>query len=443
MSGSFAAMDRDAVEAQSAERVGCRKGMPPAFWGMTVAEVVALRPRLSALPTPVFTLSRSVLDHNLSVMAHWCAARGLDLAPHGKTTMAPQLWAEQIGAGAWGITVANQAQLAVAREFGVSRTMVANAVVSPLGLRWIADQLTEDPASEILVWADSVRTVEVMHAALADHTRRVGERRPIAVLVERGATGGRTGTRDLETALDVARVIVDSPHLSLAGVAGYEGALAHTSDEDRQEVVRSYLRDVGEVHRQLTDLGLYPEGSTPVVTAGGSSFFDLVAEVLGPLVGSGARVVLRSGAYVAHDDGLYRQVSPLGSTPRTDGPTLRSAMHAWVRVISQPEAGLALIDAGKRDLPFDAGLPEVQLRRPRISGERPTALDGVTVTAVNDQHGFLAFDPTGDPPLEIGDELRLGLSHPCTAFDKWTLIPVLDDSDTEDPTVVDLIRTWF
>ena len=133
-------------------------------------------------------------------MADWCAARGLDLAPHGKTTMAPQLWAEQFDAGAWGITVADQAQLAVARAFGVSRTMVANAVVSPLGLRWIADQLTEDPDSEIIVWADSVRTVELMHAALAEHTRRVGARRPIAVLVEWGATGGRTGARDLETA---------------------------------------------------------------------------------------------------------------------------------------------------------------------------------------------------------------------------------------------------
>ena len=312
-----------------------------------------------------------------------------------------------------------------------------------MALRWIADQLTEDPASEILVWADSVRTVEVMHTALAVHSQQVGPRRPVAVLVERGATGGRTGARDLETTLDVARAIVDSPHLTLAGVAGYEGALAHHSDEDSLQVVRSYLRDLVSVHRRLTDLGLYPDGATPVVTAGGSSYFDLVAEVLGPLVGSGARVVLRSGAYIAHDDGFYRHLSPLGSAPRTDGPSLRSAMHAWVRVVSQPEPGLALFDAGKRDLPFDEGLPEVQLLRPRIPGEKPTALDGLTVTAVNDQHGFLAFDPTGDPPLEIGDELRLGLSHPCTAFDKWTLIPVLDDSDTEDPTIVDLIRTWF
>ena len=183
--------------------------------------------------------------------------------------------------------------------------------------------------------------------------------------------------------------------------------------------------------------------TTPVVSAGGSAFFDVVDQVLGPLVDTGTRVVLRSGAYLTHDDGFYREVSPLGSTPRTTGPTLRAAIHGWVRVTSQPEPGLALFDAGKRDVPYDEGLPEVQLRRPRTEGERPVPLDGITVTAVNDQHGFLSFDPTGTPPVQVGDELRLGLSHPCTAFDKWMLVPVIDDPDADDPVVVDLIRTWF
>ena len=123
--------------------------------------------------------------------------------------------------------------------------------------------------------------------------------------------------------------------------------------------------------------------------------------------------MLRSGAYVAHDDGFYRHLSPLGSTPRTDGPGLRSAMHAWVRVTSQPEPGLALIDAGKRDLPFDEGLPRCSCAAPRIPGEQPTALDSVTVTAVNDQHGFLRFDPTGDPPLEIGTSCASGCPTPA------------------------------
>jgi Asp/Glu/hydantoin racemase len=39
--------------------------------------------------------------------------------------------------------------------------------------------------------------------------------------------------------------------------------------------------------------------------------------------------------------------------------------------------------------------------------------------------------------------VRLGLSHPCTALDKWQLIPVIDDVDAADPVVTGLIRTFF
>ena len=444
MSREQPTIDRKAVAALSEDRVGWRhKAIPPALWGLTVDEVRQRRPRLSELPTPLMTLSRVAIDHNVSVIADWCDARGLRLAPHGKTTMAPQLWAEQIDAGAWGITLANPSQLAVARAFGVSRVMIANTVISPLALRWIADELADHPGDEVFVWADSVRTVDLMHQALAAHVEHAGPRPPVDVLVERGGTGGRTGTRDLETSLAVARAIAHSPHLRLAGVSGYEGALAHHSDEGSRQVVRSYLEDLAEVHGRLVADGLYAEGLTPVVTAGGSAYFELVDEVLRPLVSDGVEVVLRSGAYIAHDDGFYRYISPLGSAPRTDGPVLRSAMHGWARVSSQPEPGLALADAGKRDFPFDEGLPEVQLRRPRDSDDHVTALQGITVTALNDQHAFLSFDGDGQPPVQIGDELRLGLSHPCTAFDKWTLVPVVDDADLDDPTVVDLVRTWF
>lgn len=37
--------------------------------------------------------------------------------------------------------------------------------------------------------------------------------------------------------------------------------------------------------------------------------------------------------------------------------------------------------------------------------------------------------------------LGFGLSHPCTAFDKWRVLPVVDS--IESGVVVDLIRTWF
>lgn len=437
-------MDRTALQALSDEQVDWRhKGLPPALWGLTVSEVRARRTRLSELPTPLLTLSRPALDHNIDALASWCAARGFDLAPHGKTTMAPALWAQQLDAGAWAITVASLSQLAVARRFGVRRVMVANSVISPLSLRWMVDELVADPQGEIYVWADDPRTVELMDAALGAHVASVGERPQLRVLVERGGAGGRTGARDLSTSLEVAAAVADSPYLTLAGVAGYEGALAHTADRAARDVVASYLRDLAEVHQRLAGAGRYPDGIIPVVTAGGSAYFDVVDEVLRPLAGAGARVVLRSGAYVVHDDGFYRDISPLGEHPRTEGPTLHSAMHGWVRVSSQPEQGMAIFDAGKRDLPFDEGLPEVQRLRPRGTGDHASELDGVSVTALNDQHGFLRFDADGQPPVLIGDELRLGLSHPCTALDKWVLVPVIDDADADDPVVVDLVRTWF
>ncbi|CAM3412005.1 amino acid deaminase [Isoptericola cucumis] len=445
-------VDRDEVARLADERTGWQhQAVPPALWGATVAEVRERRPRLSELPTPLLTLTRPALDHNVRVLADWCAARGLDLAPHGKTTMAPQLWTEQIDAGAWAITLANQAQLAVARAFGVTRVMVANSMISPLALRWVADELAAHDDLQVLVWADSVRTVDLMHAALAAHLGDAATAARIDVLVERGGAGGRTGARDLDTALAVAERVTTSPHLRLAGVAGYEGALAHDSDDHSRDVVRGYLRDLVEVHERIAAAGWY-ETAVPVVSAGGSAYFDLVDEVLSPLVATGARVVLRSGAYVVHDDGFYRHISPLGSEPRTDGPGFRAAMHGWVRVASHPEPGLALFDAGKRDLPFDEGLPEVQLRRPRADGDAPEPLTGLTVTALNDQHGFLTWpvdgagggdDGVASEPVRIGDELRLGLSHPCTAMDKWVLVPVIDDADAADPVVVDLVRTWF
>ncbi|MDH2428042.1 amino acid deaminase [Sphaerisporangium sp. TRM90804] len=393
----------------------------------TVGEYLATRPRLSGLGTPLLTLDGSALDHNIATMAAWVERAGASLAPHGKTTMAPALWRRQLAAGAWGITLANLPQLRVARSFGVGRLMLAGSLLDPAGLAWVSAELDADPGFSFTSWVDSARSVQIMDAAL----REAGAGRPVDVYVELGGPGGRTGVREDDEAVALAEAVRAAPTLRLAGVAGYEGALAHDTSPAGLGAVDGFLRRLAALHERVTY-----EVDEPVVTAGGSSYFDQVVEVLGPL---DARLVLRSGAYVIHDDGFYREFSPFS---RGAGPApLRSAMHGWARVISRPEPGLALLDAGKRDLPFDEGLPEPHAVRGRgRSGSEP-ALRGARVTAVKDQHTFLTLDPASD--LACGDVLRLGLSHPCTALDKWTLIPVVDDSLADDPEVVDLVRTYF
>ncbi|MFJ1792536.1 alanine racemase [Kitasatospora griseola] len=421
-------IDQDAVAALADETLDWRfKAVPADAWGRTVRDWLATGPTLDSLGTPLLTLDAAALDHNLHTMAAWCREADVLLAPHGKTTMAPALWQAQLAAGAHAITLANLPQLRVARAFGVQRLLLANTLLDPAGLAWLAAELDRHPDFAFTSWVDSADSVRRMDAAL----RATGAKRPVEVLVELGGPGGRTGARGIPAALDVAAAVHAAPTLRLAGVGGYEGALAHDASDRALAAVRDYLRDLAELHRRLAPD--YPT-PTPVVTAGGSAYFDTVAEELTPLAEEfpGTKVVVRAGAYLAHDDGFYRGISPLA---RTTGATpLRSAMHGWARVVSHPEPQLALLDAGKRDLPFDEGLPEPQLVRG--AGK----LTGAEVTALNDQHTFLRGAGESAP---IGAVVRLGLSHPCTAFDKWSLIPVVDHADAEHPRVVDLVRTYF
>jgi len=258
--------------------------------------------------------------------------------------------------------------------------------------------------------------------------------RPVDVLVELGVAGGRSGARDLATARAVGAAVAASPVLRLAGVAGYEGVLGHDTSADGLRLVSEYIGRLRALVGLLVDDGGFADVPEVIVSAGGSAYFDVVATVLGQdwPAGPPVRPVLRGGAYVSHDDGIYRETSPLGATPRlTDAPPLRPAFRAWAQVMSRPEPRLALLTLGKRDVPYDAGLPIPQVVR--TADGRIGPLSGCQVSKLWDQHTFL----TGDVPA-VGDWVGLGLSHPCTTFDKWRLIPVVSGT-----TVVDLVRTYF
>ena len=420
------------------------KSFPPQRWGTTVGELAAARPELAEMSTPVLALDSAIVDSNLEAMRSWVSQHDLDLAPHGKTTMSPQLWQRAFDHGARTLTLATPWQVQVARAAGVSSVMLANTLVDPQAIRWVSAELDADPGFAFTSWVDSPDAVRT----LLEVRESAGALRPLDVVVELGGSGGRTGARSVTEALEVAHLVASAPGVRLVGCGGYEGALAHDRSKAGTSAVRDYLRAVSDLHRSLEALGLY-ETTSAVVTVGGSAYFDLVADELSSLVdrdgsrGIATTVLLRSGAYVIHDDGFYRDISPLGDAAEGPGPRLRSAMHAYVRVVSRPETGLAVFDAGKRDLPFDEGLPVPRAVVGLDRARSDAALAGAAVTALNDQHGFLRLGPAGDAAVSVGTVVRLGLSHPCTALDKWRLVPVIDDHTADRPRVVDAIATWF
>ncbi len=426
-------IDTDAVAKLARERLDWRhQAVPARFHGWTAERFASAGLRLSDLQTPLLTLAEDALTHNVATMASWCAAHGVALAPHGKTTMAPALWQRQLDAGAWGLTLAHPAQLRVARHFGVSTLLLANGLADPQAIRWVAAEVAT--SARIISWVDSVPAVERLQQVLADAGAG-----PLEVLVELGGPGGRGGARSSVDAVEVARAAADAPLVLLRGVGGYEAALAHGSGPADLDAVRRYLTDFRALHEALRAEQLYAPGQV-ILTAGGSAYFDDVVDALGPAGNDDVLVVLRSGAYAIHDDGFYRGVSPLARRGSADSPFV-SAMHGWARVVSRTEPGLAILDAGKRDLPMDEGLPVPQGIAAELGGElRP--LPGARITRLNDQHAFMTYPANLE--VEHGAVVRLGLSHPCTAMDRWTLIPVIATARGEsDPLVVGTVRTFF
>ncbi len=391
------------------------KAFPARTHGLRISEVGDADPKLSEFGTPVMTVQPEALTHNERTVFAWAAEQGVELAPHGKTTMAPALWQRLLDAGAWGITVATPWQASVAIEAGVRRVFIANAVADAAAAAALGARLGADPDLRIICWADSVDTIALLATAHID------PQHPLDVLVEMGGAGGRTGARTIGEGERIAQAIVAAPGLRLAGVGGYEGPFGPNRSAESLQAVDSYLGTIVDLHHRLT----YAHGIRPILTAGGSAFPDRAAAVLAPLRHE-AEIVLRSGAFQIHDDGFYSRMSPFG--PVTGTAPLRSAMHAWSRVVSQPEDGLALLDAGRRDVPFDIDLPVPQ----SVAGE---------ITALNDQHAFLKLAPGAQ--AAVGQVVRLGLSHPCTAFDKWRVIPLIDDPDADDPRVVGAVATCF
>ncbi|PRY27537.1 alanine racemase [Pseudosporangium ferrugineum] len=345
---------------------------------------------------PLLVVRDSAVRANIATMAAYARRHGFSFAPHAKTTMAPTLLEAQLAAGAWGLTVATANQALVLRRLGVPRVLIANEVLDGTALGWLAAQAAR--GWEVTVQVDSVAGVEAVAAAGG-----------LPVLIELGHPGGRTGCRTVAEVVAVAEAAASAPGVTLAGLTGYEGALPDAAAVD------GFLATLIEATRAVARL-LPPE---VIVSAGGSAWFDRVIKALEGqwLDGHTVRALLRSGASVTHDEGFYRERTPFNREPGEG--TLAPGLEMYAQVLSTPEPGLAIVGMGKRDAPFDEGLPVTS------SGE---------VTKMNDHHTYVHSSGAA-----VGDVLRFGLSHPCTAFDKWRFIPVADDDDV----VVDVLHTYF
>ncbi len=381
---------------------------------------------------PVALLKTSALQHNLAWMRTFCERHGVTLAPHGKTTMSPQLFAAQLANGAWGITLASAVQTQVAHRFNVRRVLLANQLVARADIEAVLALLHEDPDFECFVLVDSPEGV----ARLSQAVTARGLVRPLPVLVELGLAGKRAGRRSPQAALAVGRAIARAPGLILAGFEGYEGLLVSDDRGADLRAVHNFLAELVDLVETADAESLFGAAEI-LLSAGGSSYFDLVARGFAGMDGLSrpVRAVLRSGCYLTSDHGSYKrllaQLDERVAYSQAHGEGLRPALEVWSMVQSRPEPDLAILTMGKRDASYDEALPTpLFTHRPGSDASVPSELPpGCTIFKMNDQHAYLAL-PEGDirDNLQVGDLVGCGISHPCTTFDKWQVLLAVDDA---------------
>ena len=396
--------------------------MPIAAQGSSIADFLATKPNLftSDFQFPIMILRDSALENNIKRMASYCKSLGFELAPHVKTSMSPQISQRQLDAGAWALTVANFSQASMMYASGFNRLIIGNEVVEPTSIAEIA-KINGSGAGQIIFYIDSLAGLKIAQ----DSITNVADAK-LNVFMEIGAVGARTGIRDLELLKIILAEIAKDERIYVRGVSGFEGVVpGGNRDSDGIEKLRIFLRHIVAAAKITAP---FIREDKIIISGGGSSFFDYVAEEFAKYEGD-AQFILRSGGYVSHDHIGYENMYPFMGAP--DSERFYPALELWARVLSVPEADLAMLNYGKRDAGNDLHNPLPILKL----GKKPEAFKG-EIEKLNDQHAFMKISPG---TVAVGDIIGCGISHPCTNFDKWRLLPLVNDNYD----VIDLVHTHF
>jgi len=393
------------------------KGFPIDSYGKTLEQFLATKPNLftANFQFPIMVLKEAAIKNNIAQMMSFCNSVDAQLAPHVKTTMSPQLAQMQVAAGATALTIANFWQGRIFLKHGFKNLIIANEVLDPTAIAEIA-KINKQKQAEIIFYVDSILALEIIQK----HTPLEGEQN---LFIEVGTENGRGGVRELSLVEQLAQRIKADKRLNLIGVTGFEGAVPDAARGRRGEKKISKFCQKIVAAAELA----YPYKSDQqfVISAGGSAYFDIVARELNKFE-KPRRLLLRSGGYITHDHKYYEEIYPFASTDRSFQP----AIELWAQVISKPEKGFGVLNLGKRDIGNDLHNPI-----PIKSYDGQVKSFSAVIEKLNDQHGCLR----GKQEFSLAQLIGLGISHPCTTFDKWGLIPLVND----DYDLIDCLQTFF
>ncbi len=380
---------------------------------------------------PAAVIYQHKLQQNLNWMQSFANTSNVLLAPHGKTTMTPHFFRQQIKAGAWAITLASAPQVSNAHQAGIQRIIMANQLVGKFNMQLIANAIS-DPDFEFYCLVDSLDNVQQLGAFFAACGQSLN------VLIEIGIEGGRCGCRNAQDARNIAQAIQQCPALNLVGIEFYEGVIHGVDAADK---IKHFLNSIVHLTHGLIAQNYFSQERV-LLTGAGSAWYDLVADSLSHAqINQRILPIIRPGCYLIHDTGIYQEaqnnVLSRGGLACDISGELVNSLEIWAYVLSIPQPGQAIIGMGKRDVAFDAGLPTPSLYYRPHSDNVQLADKHWRVSNIMDQHCFMQTPV--DSGLKVGDMVSFSTSHPCLTMDKWRKVCIMD----QQFTVRDVVDTYF
>ncbi len=318
------------------------------------------------LPSPALLVDLDRFEENIRAAERLIHPSGKVLRPHVKAHKTPELALLQASHCARGVTCATVGEAEAMLEAGIGEVLLANEFVSLDKVDRIARLAAR---GRIIVAVDSELGVELLSAAA---TRL---RTSVEVLVDVDVGMGRCGVRSSADAVRLAQRVLKAPGLRFLGLMGYEGRL-RAGLEDRSNRLQRACTSLEHAKLALQDAGIAVEA---VSGAGTSTFMEALTSPVLTEIQAGTYAFMESDL-----DGLGLPFTPACAVSAT--------------VISTWSTG-AVLDAGRKSLTIDAGLPKV-------------SIGGATVVAVNEEHTVLK---TTAPPA-LASRVMLTPSKVPTTF---------------------------
>lgn len=368
---------------------------------------------------PCATLNLNSVKHNINWMQEFANFHNILLAPHGKTSLTPEIIQLQVEEGAWGITVANVQQAYVAKMAGAKRIIIANQVIGKSNFKLAAELMSD---VELYICVDSISNIRALGQFFSQQSS------PLNILIEYGVPHGRCGARTEAEVNDLVDELAQHSGLSLQGLEFYEGVI-HGGNEEKE--VQEFVSQVCDLFMRLDAKSTF-NCQSPIITGAGSAWYDIVTQAFQSLPDRLTKII-RPGCYVSHDKGIYQtaqrkvleRISHSEQLSKFIENDLKSAIEVWAYAQSRPEPNRIIVALGKRDVAFDTELP--MLERIYRDGERIEFNAQLAITKdVMDQHMFL--EVPDDCPICVGDALVFSTSHPCITFDKWRHIAISENN---------------